>query len=363
MKQMKRYSFILLLILFTIFGLHSCKKDTTNKEEDVFPPYTPTPYSISVPQGFPIPLIPSTNLMTVEGVNLGHRLYYDPILSSNGMTCSFCHVPDKSFSSQLFTSNTGDHISIPPHINLAWNADFNWNGSQPVLEHLPLEDFGPDFFNTNMDTLTSRLMKHSLYPKMFHDAFGIQHIDRLSDEELKQYIVNSITQFLRSMVSSNSRYDKFTKHEINFTVEEIDGLYIFNSEKGDCFHCHGGPLFTTNVFSNNGLDSILLGQDQGRFLVTGNSNDRGKFSIPTLRNVALTAPYMHDGRFLTLQDVIDFYDHGVHSTSPNIDPVMTKPAKKFGLGLTPYEKSCLLKFLESLTDTGYVNNSAYTNPL
>ena len=136
---------------------------------------------------------------------------------------------------------------------------------------------------------------------------------------------------------------------------------IFMTERGDCFHCHGNPLFTSNDFRNNGLDCTPQGANSGRYLVTGNANDIGKFSVPTLRNVELTAPYMHDGRYATLEEVVEFYNSGVCMTSPNIDPIMTKPAKEYGLNLWPWEKEDLVNFLKTLTDTTFINNPDYRN--
>lgn len=300
--------------------------------------------------------------MTVEGVALGRMLYYDPILSSNGLTCSSCHIASKSFSTPLFMSSSGNMKSVPPHINLAWNPDYNWNGSEPKLDHLCLGDFGPEFFNTDMNELVRRIKKHSVYPQMFNNAFGIHNISTISHDDLKQKIVYAISQFMRSMVSADSKFDRYLRNEITLTQSELSGYIIFMTEKGDCFHCHGAPLFTSNDFRNNGLECFPQGDNRGRFLVTDNIHDRGKFSVPTLRNVELTAPYMRDGRFQTLEEVVEFYNSGVCSSSPNIDPNMTKPAKLYGLQLLPQEKTNLVDFLKTLTDTIYISNPEYNRP-
>jgi len=277
-------------------------------------------------------------------------------LSSNGLSCSSCHIREKSFSSPLFTTVTGEKISVPPHVNLAWNPDYNWNGSEPKLDRLCLGDFGPNFFNTNMDSLVKRLKRHSAYPSLFKQAFNIDDVAGLSHDALQLKIVYAISQFLRTMISSNSKFDKMVRHELMFTPDEYNGYEIYSTERGDCFHCHDYPLLTSNAFKNNGLDSSLATVNMGRYLVTGNSSDIGKFSAPTLRNIELTAPYMHDGRFQTLEEVVEFYDSGVHFGSPNIDPLMTKPAKQYGLHLTPLEKINLVKFLKTLTDSTFINN-------
>ncbi|MBP6532895.1 MAG: cytochrome-c peroxidase [Bacteroidia bacterium] len=351
MKKLLTISiFIFLAITF------SCKKEKVEETK-----YKPTPYSIRVPAHFPVPEIPTVNPMTVEGVTLGKKFYYDPILSSNGLTCSSCHIANRSFSIPLFINSTGDYISVPPHVNLAWNPDYNWNGSEPKLDHLCIADFGPDFFDTDMDKLVLDLKAHAEYPDMIYKAFGVTDVAQLTHDELKQTIVYSISQFMRSMVSADSKFDKYFDHQVGFTASEQSGYMIFMTERGDCFHCHGNPLFTSNDFRNNGLDCTPQGANSGRYLVTGNANDIGKFSVPTLRNVELTAPYMHDGRYATLEEVVEFYNSGVCMTSPNIDPIMTKPAKEYGLNLWPWEKEDLVNFLKTLTDTTFINNPDFTN--
>lgn len=352
--MMKTKIYILVLSIFIFYG---CKKNNEDQAD-----IKTTPFNIRIPTGFSIPVIPAENPMTVEGVALGRMLYYDPILSSNGLTCSSCHIADKSFSTPLFMSASGSMISVPPHINLSWNPDYNWNGSEPKLDHLCLADFGPQFFNTNMNELVSNIKKHSFYPQMFKNAFGISNVEDLNHDELKQKIVYAITQFIRSMVSADSKFDKFLIHERLLTQSELSGYLIFMTEKGDCFHCHGVPLFTSNDFRNNGIECNPIGDSRGRFLITENIHDLGKFSVPTLRNIELTAPYMHDGRFQTLEEVVEFYNSGVCTSSPNLDPIMTKPAKIYGLQLFPQEKADLVNFLKTLTDSVFISNPDYRKP-
>lgn len=350
---------LLCIFVSILFIGTACKKD---KAEEIA--FKPTPLAIRVPAHFPTPVIPASNPTTVEGVLLGRNLYYDPILSSNGLTCSSCHNPVNSFSSPVFINSAGDSTSVPPHINLAWNPEYLWNGGEPNLDHLCLADFGPDFFNTDMTVLVQRLQNHPSYPGMFSKAFGVNDVSKLTTPELQQTIVNAICQFIRTMVSSDSKFDKYVAvpSQYTFTSSELSGYGIFMTERGDCFHCHGNPLFTSNDFRNNGLECDPQGHNVGRSAVTGRATDRGKWSVPTLRNIELTAPYMHDGRFQTLEEVIDFYDSGVCWTSPNIDPIMTKPAKEYGLHLWPWEKTDLINFLKTLTDTTFINNPDYKRP-
>lgn len=353
-----------MLFLFSLTGIlsiSSCKKDT---EETPVPEtsYTPTPFSLRVPTGWSVPFIPDFNPTTVEGVRLGRMLFYDNILSMNGRSCSSCHHADKSYSAPVFVSNSGESISVPPLINMAWNPDFEWYGQVPKLDHVPLGDFTPEFFDPNMDTIVARIKAHPLYPRYYYEAFGIKDVGAISSDELKLKSSYAIIQFVRTLISDNSKFDKVMRHETAFTPEEMDGSVTFYTEKGDCFHCHGTPLLTNNVITNNGLDTVFSGENRGYYNVTGRPTDMGKFSAPTLRNIELTAPYMHDGRFQTLEEVIEFYNSGVHWSSPNIDPIMTKPFKEYGLMLTDQDKSNLIAFLKTFTDTSVIHNPEYINP-
>lgn len=339
------YLFSFLLILTIV----CCKKD---KVEEVA--FSTTHYELAVPAGFPPPMI-SASALTNEGVTLGRMLYSDPILSSNGMSCTSCHQQSRSFSAPFHIHPNGDTTSIPAHVNLAWKKNFLWEGTMFSIEEVCMGDFEPEFFNTNMDDLVSRLKAHPSYPDHFKKAFNIPDVGQISHQELKQKIVNAIAQYVNTLTSSNSRYDKFLNHEIMLTMDEMRGNIIFNTEEGDCFHCHGSVLFTDNRHHNNGLDEFPSGQGLGKYNFTHDSLDIGKFLAPTLRNIELTAPYMHDGRFQTLEEVVAFYNNDVHQNSPNIDPIMTKPAKQYGLHLNSYDQQCLVLFLKALTDTTFVN--------
>jgi cytochrome c peroxidase len=324
-----------------------CTKDKTPVND-----YTITPYNLIIPQGFPPMPIPAYNPTSVEGVALGRKLYYDPILSMNERSCSSFSVP--------IIGPTGNNVL--PHINLGWKSNYLWFGGEHQLDHIPLADLaeGNVFLNTNNDTLLERLKNHPQYPELFEKAFGID-ITEVSMQDRHHYISYALAQFLRTLISANSRFDQYTRHELQLTPNEINGYIIFNTEKGDCFHCHGSALFTDNEPRNNGLDSIFTGTNQGRYIVTTDSNDLGKFISPTLRNIELTAPYMHDARFATLEEVVEFYNSGV-KRSPTVDPIMTKPGKEYGLQLTQQEKDDLVAFLKTLTDTSYITNPAFTNP-
>ena len=354
---MKTKLLLFLVLITAVSAILSCNKDKENASST-----DTTPYVLNIPTGFPPANIPSANPLTVEGVELGRSLFYDPILSSNGLTCSSCHQAANAYSSPVFVSNTGDSISIMQIMNLAFNPNFDWVGKFSTTEEVCMGDFAPEFFNTNMDTLVKRLTASTKYKNMFFRAFGTNAFSTMSTPDLQMKIVSAIGQFMRTMISADSKYDRYMRHVENLTADELNGYALFNTEQGDCFHCHGGPLLTSNGITNNGLDSIPAGQNRGRYNFTLNPADDGKFSIPSLRNIALTAPYMHDGRYKTLEEVIEFYNSGVHQTSPNIDPIMTKSFKQYGLQLSSYEKKCLVDFLKTFTDTAFIHNPAYQQP-
>lgn len=354
---MKSKQIYLLITVIMVVVFFSCKKDKTEEPAT----FTTTPYTIAVPAGFP-PVGPNAANLTIEGVALGRMLYYDPILSSNGLSCSSCHKQSKSFSSPFHVHPNGDTTSIPSHINLAWKNSFLWEGGLSSIENVCMGDFEPEFFNTNMNDLVNSLMAHDQYPAMFKSAFNVSDISALSHQQLKEYIVNATAQFANTFVSSNSRYDQFQRHEIMMTPDEQRGYIIFNTEEGDCFHCHGSVLCTDNKWHNNGLDANPAGQAMGYYNFSHDTNDIGKFLAPTLRNVEFTAPYMHDGRFQTLEQVVEFYNSGVNLNSPNVDPIMTKPFKLNGLHLSVYDKQCLVLFLKMFSDTNFINNPDYSSP-
>ena len=346
---MKKLLYLLILAVVLI----SCKKEPVTPET----PYIPTPYKFQIPAGFPPLPDPEFNPATEEGVKLGRMLYYDTILSTTGRSCSSCHSQSLSFSAPKGPGG----FSVPPHVNLGWKTEFTWEGAESVLDHVAIIDLEvPDFIQPNMTILLERLQAHDQYQDLFKKAFGID-ITTVSVQERKLYISYAIAQFMRSLISGNSKFDAVLRGEEFFTDAELKGYEIFNTEKGDCFHCHSSSLFADNQFHNIGLDDEFNGIDKGRNLITNKATDLGKFFTPTLRNIELTAPYMHDGRFITLEEVVEFYNSGVKNTA-TLDPIMTKPGKDNGLNLTETEKQYLISFLKTLTDTSFINNKNFSSP-
>ena len=341
LKSVIKLCYIFLFILIS----NGCKKNTRNEESNS----PATAYQLQVPQGFPAPYLSEKNPLTYEGIELGRNLYSDPILSTNGRSCSTCHKPERVFSSELFIDKDENQISVMSHQNLAFRKHFTWNGALSDFDLVCLGDFEPDFFNTNPVLLFKNLSEHSKYPYLFKRAFGLKNVESVSYDSLKVLICYAITQYMKTLVNSRSKFDLYRQRIVLLSPEEYNGMTIFFSEKGDCFHCHGEPLFTDDDFHNNGLSAAFSGIDRGRELFSKESKDIGKFITPTLRNIEKTFPYMHDGRFKTLEEVIDFYNSGVKD-SETLDPIMNKRGETRELHLTPKEKSDLISFLKTLSD-------------
>ena len=356
-----KYWFIILCLSITVV---SCSKD---EDETAVGAYEPIPYVLQIPEVFqqklPSPLIPVSNPLTNEGVALGKRLFFDRILSvDNTVACVSCHSPQKSFSDDRVVSigvngQTGTRHSMPLY-NLAWNLDekFFWDGHKFSLELQALEPViqANELGNLSWEDVEDKLQNHPEYPALFNLAFGTPTIS-------KENVAKAIAQFERTLISGNSKFDKFTLGEVDLTPQEQNGLDVFMDEtRGDCFHCHGNPnnpLWTDNQFHNNGLDATF--SDLGLGGVTGDSNDNGKFKSPSLRNLQYTAPYMHDGRFTTLDEVIEHYSEGLVN-SPTIDPLMKK-VNQGGVQLSAQDKAALKAFLLTLSDPEFINNPAFQN--
>jgi len=326
----------------------------------------PTPYILEIPFVFqeflPDPFIPLDNPLTVEGVGLGRKLFFDPILSADGtQACANCHAPEASFTdvNQFSTGIDGiqGNRNSMAIFNAAWNFHerFFWDGRAFGVEG---QAFGPvvnpiEMHNTWPAAVNS-LQNTPDYPSLFKAAFG----DTLIDSTL---VTKAIAQFERTLVSGNSKFDKFLLGQGTLTQAEQRGFELFRTEEADCFHCHGSignPLWTDNDFHNNGLDATFSDLGLGAF--TGNAFDNGKFKTPSLRNLVFTAPYMHDGRFNTIDEVIEHYSTGV-VLSPTIDPLM-QFAHDGGVNLTAEEKSDLKAFLLALTDSSFITNPDYQAP-
>lgn len=370
-------------LLATVVLLAQCKKETSPgvpPECDLTDiPYNPTPYIIKKPAHFLQIPIPADNPMTLEGVQLGRRLFYDPILSGDStMSCSTCHLPQGSFTDNKAVSTGIDGIagrrSAMSLLNIAYATNgLFWDGRARTLEEQalkPVED--PIEMHASWTNVVEKLKRHPTYPELFRKAFGITSS---CDGITKELAAKAIAQFERILISSGtSKYDLFVTGQAEFEDEELRGRLMFFDEgqssglpDAQCFHCHGGITLTGNNFFNNGLDSVgSLDEfvDKGKGEVTGNSSDFGKFRAPTLRNIALTAPYMHDGRFKTLEEVMAQYNDNGFGVS-NEDPFVQQigfPVGGHYPGLTPSQTADIIAFLHTLTDTEFINNPDIQNP-
>ena len=355
---MKKWTIHISCIL--VFLCTSCSNESVET-------YVATPSPLQIPQLFEDnilnPITPTNNPQTVEGIALGKKLFFDPILSAdNTQACADCHAPENAFSDADRFSDGIDGIrgnrNSMPLFNLAWNYDekFFWDGRVFSLEHQafqPVTD--PIEMHNTWEQAEQKLQEHSEYPNLFNLAFGTSTID-------STMVTKALAQFERTLISSNSKFDKHLLGETTLTPEELNGFNVFMDEtKGDCFHCHGSdknPLWTDNMFHNNGLDAIIT--DLGLGKVTGDPADNGKFKSPSLRNLAFTAPYMHDGRFITLDEVINHYSEGLQNSS-TIDPLMKKVAQG-GVQLSAQDKADLKAFLLSLSDYEFIRNPNFLNP-
>ena len=346
------------LFLWLIVGI-SCQKPDTETHQ-------PTPYELAIPPLFAekliAPVIPVDNPLTVEGVALGERLFFEKLLSRDRtQSCASCHQPQRAFVDNTRFSDGIDGTfgtrNAMPLFNLAWNYDarFAWDGKELGLEQQALEPItNPIEMHGQWPEIIRRLNAHPQYPSLFEQAFGTPQIDSLA-------IVKALAQFERTLISGQSKFDRYLQGDVLLTEAEQNGLAIFMDEtKGDCFHCHGSPnnpLWTDNQFHNNGLDAIFT--DLGLGAVTGQATDKGKFRTPSLRNLSYTAPYMHDGRFETLEEVVAHYSSGLQPSS-TIDPLMKK-VQQGGVQLTQQEQADLIAFLRSLDDPQFIANSRFPN--
>lgn len=378
--RMKKY-----LYLFALsFLLFACNPPDKPAESNVNP--NATPYTLTIPKHFPTQLnIPGDNPLTEEGIQLGRYLFYDGRLrgysGSNPdslMSCATCHLQQHAFECGVDHSKyingktfgvTGIETphSMMPLFNLVFNGNgYFWNGmiypDNPDRQFRNLEDIvrmgivAPHEMNSTVERSVNAIKAVPLYPPLFKAAFGTEEITA-------ERIFKAIAQFLRTLVSANSRFDQYLRGEVQLTNEELQGFILFTTEEGaDCFHCHGGDgnvLMTTNLYYNNALDSVFS-DNRDRFAVTANPHDRGSYRAPSLRNIAVTAPYMHDGRFKTLNEVIDFYSEGLHA-SQYVHPLMHK-INEGGALLTPKQKTQLEAFLHSLTDEEFLTNPNHSKP-
>lgn len=347
--------------------------------------YNPTTYTVVAPNGLPPMEIPADNPMTEEGIRLGRHLFYDPILSLDStISCASCHKQEKAFTDGTALSTGIDGLvgkrSSMSLINVGYNwvrsraHNFMWDGRFATLEELTIK--GPivdpvEMANT-LENLEASLQKHPTYPDMFRAAFGIDN----SQEIKAEMVGKALAQFQRTLNSANSMYDQdvwvpgvFMNTQATIGRDMFQGDAnggLPNVKDAECGHCHSfstqKALFARNEFSNNGLDSVTSLTDfldYGFGGATNNAPDNGMFREVSLRNIALTAPYMHDGRFQTLEEVLDHYVSGVHPAPNLASELTTSTSLPY---LTQTDKEDIIAFLHALTDTSYIHKEEWSNP-
>lgn len=358
----KAYTLILLATIS--LGVISCQ----NPDEPLGVTLDNTPYMLDYGNLTP-PELPDDNPLTLAGVKLGRMLFYEKQLSADGsQACASCHLQEFAFTdtAQFSIGVRGEKgkrhaMSV---FNMAWNSNaFFWDGRAELLRHqalLPIQDELE--MDETLDNVVSKLSQNQMYKDQFIRAFG-------SDEINEERISLALEQFMNSIVSKNSKYDRFLDDSTLFSASEKRGRDLFFKEYNqfipeesgaDCAHCHSGINFENDRYMNNGLDSDEDMKDEGRFAATGVERDKGKFKVTSLRNIELTPPYMHDGRFNTLEEVIDHYNEGIVLSS-TIDPAL-EMTHSTGLRLTERDKQDLIAFLKTLTDYDLLTNPEYSNP-
>lgn len=342
---------LLLLPVLWAFTLIACR-DTTPEE-----PPTPTPYVFQAPEGFPPFFDPEDNKTTLEGIALGRKLFYDPVLSGNNtIACADCHKQENGFTDprrfSIGIDGIAGHRNSMSLINLAWQHRLFWDGRAHGLEDqalFPIKD--PIEMHETLGNAVAELQAIPEYRELFWQAFGTRQID-------SSLVAKAIAQFERTLISFNSRYDRWKQGLDTLDKSEMNGMQLFmDPVKGGCAKCHSfGAMFSDFLFRNNGKDSIVT--DMGRFTVSGLPQDIGAVKTPSMRNVEYTAPYMLDGRFATLEEVLEFYNTGFH-LGPHTDPFMSTLVKG---RLNEKEKRDIIAFLKTLSEPDILTNPAFSKP-
>ncbi len=335
---MYRKSFVVIILFLA--GIFACRKELIESFA-----------GFAKPSYFPQPVYHfSTNPVTKEGFELGRKLFYDTRLSvNNTVSCGSCHIQTSAFTHHGHTVSHGifDLLgtrNAPPIMNLAWNTSFMWDGGIVDMDLQSVAPItNPVEMGETMPNVLAKLKNSAEYPRLFKNAFG-------SEEITTNGFLKALSQFMSMCVSSNSRYDSVMRNEpgIRFTEAEAEGRSIVQQK---CGSCHPEPLFTDFSFRNNGLNPSMV-NDEGRYLVTQLEADRYKFKVPSLRNLAYTAPFMHDGRFLSLESVLDHYNGHVQSM-PTLDPLLQQNGQT-GIPLSENDKVRITAFLQTLNDRSFL---------
>jgi len=378
MKNSYRYRWAILTCFVILLGWVGCQDDDmlinqmpAEDRDLTMIPFAPDSFNLVIPEGFPKMEHPEDNPQTQQGVLLGRMLFFDPILSLDStVSCATCHKPELSFTDGLaFSVGVGGRTGRRSSMSLL-NVGFHgpvglfWDGRAKTLEEQALEPIvDPNEMANTWEEVELRLRRHAEYPDHVRTAFGIQR----SSQVTRDHVVKALAQFQRTLVSSgDSDWDRKDRNEFSLDDDAATGEELFFDDifpDAECGHCHNVKLFTIPEFRNNGLDpvdSVDDYSDKGLGGVTGNRLDNGKFKIPSLRNILLTAPYMHDGRFETIEEVMEHYNSGGHHVTnqdeDNVDNLI-RP-----LNLSERNKREIIAFLGALTDSTFIKNESFQSP-
>jgi cytochrome c peroxidase len=329
-----------LIIIFALLtALLACKKDTIIYGE----------LTVNYPSYFPEPVYTfQNNEVNAQRFALGKKLFFDKNLSKDGtISCASCHAQSHGFADHNVSFSAGVNGALgnrnsPSIANMIWSPSFMWDGGVNHIEVFSVAPItNPVEMKETMANVVSKLNANGEYRFLFKEAYGLSTIN-------DQAMLRALTVYMSMIISCNSKYDKVRQGKATFSSLESTGYGVFQSK---CASCHTEPLFSNYGFINNGLDSVF--NDLGRAKITFDDNDKGKFKVPSLRNVTLTYPYMHDGRFWTLDQVLDHYSHGIVD-SPTLDPSLIN-----GISLTEDEKTAIKAFLATLKDNDLLGNKLF----
>lgn len=315
------------------------------------------PFGFEQPEHFPTATYTfENNPVTEEGFELGKFIFNDPILSRDStISCASCHDQRVAFADPQHRLSIGIDSQIgernaPPIFNLAFINEFFWDGGVVHMDFIPLNPItNPLEMDQEVSVVVDKLKADPAYQAKFAAAFGE------GTEINSARFLHALSQFMVMLVSADSKYDQYLLEGAELTDSELHGMELFEQ---NCTSCHEGALFTDRSFRNNGLDSEF--EDVGRYLITELGEDLGKFKVPSLRNIALTKPYMHDGRFESLEEVLEHYSSGVQN-SETLDPLLNQNGQ-LGISLSDQEKEDIIAFLETLTDQTFVSNPLFFAP-
>jgi cytochrome c peroxidase len=349
---MKSYAFMAAIVVWLVA---SCMMACRRQQEDAAPAES---YALELPPHFPAPKYGfENNTVSPEGFELGRMLFYDPILSRDSSTsCSSCHQQFVAFAHSGHAKSHGidNQFTLrnsPVLFNLAWQEEFFFDGGVNHIENISIAPItNPLEMDESLARVIYKLNRSERYREKFKRVFQKDTID-------SQQMLRAMTQFIGTMVSADSKYDRHVTKTPSLSEEELEGLNLFTQK---CGTCHEGPLFTDHSYRNNGLNATFI-NDTGREHITTLASDLGKFKVPTLRNIALSSPYMHDGSIKTLDQVLEHYRTGV-VFSTTLDPLLDRGNGQYGIAMSDDEKQKIILFLHTLTDQTFITRSKFSDP-